>query len=32
MTPLERLGLGLLHKIDPPERGHTIALTALRSG
>ncbi len=31
MTPLERLGLGLLHRIDP-ERGHAIALAALRSG
>ena len=31
MTPLERLGLGVLHRIDP-ERGHGLALMALRSG
>ncbi|UYV36616.1 quinone-dependent dihydroorotate dehydrogenase [Rhodobacteraceae bacterium D3-12] len=31
MTPLERLGLGLLHRFDP-ERGHWVALKALRSG
>lgn len=31
MSRLERLGLGLLHRIDP-ETGHGLALRALRSG
>lgn len=31
MTTLERLGLSLLHRVDP-ERAHTLSLLALRSG
>ena len=31
MTLIERLGLGLLHRVDP-ERAHGLAITALRSG
>ncbi|WP_306007084.1 quinone-dependent dihydroorotate dehydrogenase [Aquicoccus porphyridii] len=31
MTPLERLGLGLLHRIDP-ETAHGLAIRALRAG
>lgn len=31
MTLIERLGLGLLHRVDP-ERAHGLSLTALRSG
>ncbi len=31
MTPVERLGLSLLHRIDP-ERAHGLSLLALRSG
>ena len=31
MTPLERLGLSLLHRLDP-ERAHGLSLSALRAG
>ena len=31
MTPLERFGLSLLHRLDP-ERAHGLSLSALRSG
>lgn len=31
MTLIERLGLGLLHRVDP-ERAHGLSLTALRAG
>ncbi|MDQ2089916.1 quinone-dependent dihydroorotate dehydrogenase [Marimonas arenosa] len=31
MKPIERLGLGLLHRLDP-ERAHGLALKALRAG
>lgn len=31
MTLIERLGLGLLHRVDP-ERAHALSLTALKSG
>jgi dihydroorotate dehydrogenase len=31
LTLIERLGLGLLHRIDP-ERAHALSLTALKSG
>ncbi len=31
MTPIERLGLAVLHRIDP-EKAHGLSLTALRSG
>lgn len=31
MTPIEKLGLGLLHRVDP-ERAHGLSLLALRAG